>query len=317
MRSAARQARHPSSGRRPPPSSSRHFFAFTFAFAFVHPSVIMSWLWSSAPPSDELDSSPGREDISFDPYASSSGTAGDFGTAFGDDFDGSSSNPAPSDSFDIYAAPSGPSFETDSSYTTPSLDTSAFPSDASASAAPAIDFGSMGRINPSVLSPRAALRTPRSADGVDYVFAEDYRQFRKKSGTEQLTYLAGSSYLTGAVIGGSRGFYDAMRASAGKGAKLKLNAVLNGAGKRGAALANTFGALALAFSLSESALYNYTSDETLGNYAAAGAAAGALFKSTRGPRTAAVWAAAGAVTALGTVWASREGYYGRGLQGIL
>lgn len=161
------------------------------------------------------------------------------------------------------------------------------------------------------------MRAPRSSDAVDYVFAEDYRSFRKKSGTEQLTYLTGGSYLTGAIIGGSRGFYDAMRASAGKGTKLRLNAVLNATGKRGAIMANTFGVLALAFSLSESALYNYTSDETLGNYAAAGATAGALFKSTRGPRTAAVWAAAGAVTALGTVWASREGYYGRGLQGVL
>lgn len=277
----------------------------------------MSWPWSSAPPSDELEESPRREHISMDPYAASSSSAPDFGTAFGDDFDNAASNSAGADSFDIYAAPSGPSFESDSSFTTPSFNSPALPSDASAPAAPAIDFGSMGRINPSVLSPRAALRTPRSADGVDYVFAEDYRQFKKKSGTEQLTYLAGSAYLTGAAIGGSRGFYDAMRASAGKGAKLKLNAVLNGTGKKGAVLANTFGILALAFSLSESALYNYTSDETLGNYAAAGAAAGALFKSTRGPRTAAVWAAAGAVTALGTVWASREGYYGRGLQGIL
>lgn len=176
----------------------------------------------------------------------------------------------------------------------------------------------MGRINPSIVSPRSALRNRNTASGnVDYVFADDYKDVRKKSGAEQLTFLAGSSYLTGAVVGGSRGFYEAMRASAGKTTKLRLNAVLNGAGKRGAAMANAFGVLALGFSLSESAIYNYTNDETLGNYAFAGAIAGGIFKSTRGPRVAALWAAAGAVTALGTVYASREGYYGRGLQGIL
>lgn len=260
----------------------------------------MSWLWSSAPSTDEANPEPPAEELSLDPYATD--LPSDFTSAFDDDFD---TTAAPADSFDIYASPT-PSFAPDSSFE---------PSFAPSSAAPAIDFGSMGRINPSVLSPRSLGTRP--SDNVDYVFADDYRAFRKKSGTEQLTYLTGGSYLTGAVAGGSRGFYDAMRDSAGKAAKLRLNAVLNGTGKRGAAMANTCGILALGFCLSESLLYNYTGDETLTNYAAAGAAAGALFKSTRGPRTAAVWAAAGAVTAIGTVWASREGYYGRGLQGIL
>ena len=259
----------------------------------------MSWLWSTEPPSDEASPGP-AEELSSDPYAA--GSPSHFASAFDDDLDASTPQ---ADSFDIYSsAPTGP-FSPDA-FDTP------LPSPSSA---PAIDFGSMGRINPSVLSPRSLRARP--SDSVDYVFAEDYRAFRKKSGTEQLTYLAGGSYLTGAVIGAGRGFYGAMRDSAGKAAKLRVNAVLNGTGKRGAVMANTFGVLALAFCLSESVLYNYTSDENLTNYAAAGAAAGALYKSTRGPRTAAIWAAAGAATAIGTVWASREGYYGRGLQGVL
>lgn len=277
----------------------------------------MSWIWSSSPPSDEpLDSStnPGSEEISIDPYSpafpsenTGSTTTESFGTAFSDDIDysASPSGPSAADSFDIYAPQPPTSFSTS-------------PMDPISS--PSLDFGGMARINPNVVSPRNVLRPRGPGDAsptVDYVFADDYKDMRKKSGAEQLTFMAGSAYLTGAILGGSRGFYEALRASAGKPAKLRLNAVLNGSGKRGSALANAFGVLALGFSLSESALYNYTNDETLGNYALAGALAGGIYKSTRGPRVAAVWAAAGAVTALGTVYASRQGYYGRGLQGVL
>lgn len=174
----------------------------------------------------------------------------------------------------------------------------------------------MGRINPATVTPQAAWRK-RGASGVDYVFSEDYVDVRKKCATEQLTYLGGMAYLTGAAIGGTAGFVEGVRSSAGKASKLRINAVLNATGKRGALLANSMGVLALAFSLSESMIYNYTSDDTIGNYAAAGAAAGAIFKSTRGPRVAAIWAAAGAATAVGTIYASRQGVYGRGLQGAL
>lgn len=175
----------------------------------------------------------------------------------------------------------------------------------------------MRQIDPTLVSPGSSIRSRSAAPSVDYVFADDYKPFRKKSGTEQLTYLAGSAYLTGAVIGGSRGCYQGLAASVGKAPRLRLNAVLNATGKQGALLANTFGILALAFSLSESTIYNYTSDETVGNYALAGAAAGAIYKSTRGGRAAAIWSIGGAALALGTVYASREGYYGKGLQGIL
>lgn len=113
------------------------------------------------------------------------------------------------------------------------------------------------------------------------------------------------------------GMAQAIPESAGKPARLRINAVLNAVSKRGISLGNGCAILALAFSLSESALYNYTHDETVTNYAAAGAMAGALFKSTRGVRTAGIWGAGGAALALATVYASRKGYYGRGLQGVL
>lgn len=266
----------------------------------------MSWPWSSPPPSDE-PLTPARETISEDPYAPSPNS--DFGTAFDDDLPSTSPRPS-TDSFDFYSPQSD-------AFSSPSFPTSFEPPAPPSSQSPSLDFRTMRQIDPALISPGSSIRSRSTAPTVDYVFADDYKSFRKKSGTEQLTYLAGSAYLTGALIGGSRGCYQGLAASVGKPPKLRLNAVLNATGKQGALLANAFGVLALAFSLSESAIYNYSSDETMGNYALAGATAGALYKSTRGGRVAAIWAVGGAALALGTVYASRRGYYGHGLQGIL
>lgn len=248
---------------------------------------------------DEAEPLP-QNDISIDPYADPyastlpTGTDSSFGTAFTDDTDATPQEP----SFDIYSAPIAPP-----SFGAPPTEES-----------PSVNFSTLGRIDPTILSPRSQMNR---APSVDYVFAEDYKDVRKKSGTDQLTYLAGTGYLLGAGLGGTAGAFTALKSSAGKPTKLKINALLNGAGKTGARMANTFGVLALVFSLSESALYNYTNDETLANYAAAGAAAGALFKSTRGVRVAGVWGLGGMALSVGAIWASRQGYYGRGLQGVL
>lgn len=268
----------------------------------------MSWPWSTAPPPAE-EPLLSTTDPTPDPYAAPS----DFGTAFGDDLLSTSTDAAPpTDSFDFYTPPPPTSFPLSDPLSPPPA-----PTPPSSSSTPTLDFNAMRRINPSQISPRASLNTSPAAPGIDYVFSDDYKPFRKKCATEQLTYLTGGAYLTGALIGASSGCVEALRASAGKSSRLRLNAVLNASGKRGAVMANALGVLALAFSLSETAVYNYTSDETMANYALAGGAAGAIYKSTRGVRVAGVWAMGGALVALGTVYASREGWYGRGLQGVL
>lgn len=275
----------------------------------------MSWLWSSPPTEDETGASsetysPLPFETSFDPSATSTSTetVDEFGSAFSDDIDltppEKDTNPVShDDDLDF-----GNSQTTNFPFSAPgSLSPNNEP-------VPSIDFSSMNRIDPSVLSTHPSLR---STPGVDYVFADDYNEIRKKSPAEQLTFTAGSAYLTGGLTGAAIGLATALPASAGKPARLRINAALNAISKRGMSMGNTFGVLALTFSLSESILYNYTNDETMANYAGAGAMAGALFKSTRGIRTAASWGVGGACLALATVYASRQGYYGRGLQGVL
>lgn len=280
----------------------------------------MSWLWSQAPSEDETLSpssdpfAPSSFHSSPDTSTDASANADPFGSAFTADIDLSPpeqstssetesrySSSAPSSSFD-FTTPPPPSFGADPI------------SSSDQQSSPSINFSTFGRINPSVISANPGFQTQPS---VDYVFADDYKDVRKKSSTEQLTYLTGGSYLLGSLAGASIGMAQAIPESAGKPARLRVNAILNAVAKRGTNLGNACGVLALAFSLSESALYNYTQDETIVNYAAAGAISGALFKSTRGIRPAATWGLAGACLALGTVYASRRGYYGRGLQGVI
>lgn len=267
-------------------------------------------MWSNAPPEDETTTpdiyAPTSLNTSIDASSQNAIDASDaFGTAFTDDID---LTPPENDSKvkDTYLDP-GVGNSTDFSVDpTAGLNAS--------SPTPSFNFSTLNRIDPSVISARPSFQ---SSPGLDYVFADDYNEVRKKSAAEQLTFLAGSSYLVGGITGVSLGLARAIPESAGKPLRIRLNAVLNAVAKRGTSFGNSCGVLALAFSLSETALYNYTQDETLTNYAAAGAIAGALYKSTRGIRMAGIWGVGGACFALGTVYASRRGYYGKGLQGLL
>eukprot|EP00179_Madagascaria_erythrocladioides_P004791 CAMPEP_0198317280 /NCGR_PEP_ID=MMETSP1450-20131203/6804_1 /TAXON_ID=753684 ORGANISM="Madagascaria erythrocladiodes, Strain CCMP3234" /NCGR_SAMPLE_ID=MMETSP1450 /ASSEMBLY_ACC=CAM_ASM_001115 /LENGTH=268 /DNA_ID=CAMNT_0044020469 /DNA_START=51 /DNA_END=857 /DNA_ORIENTATION=- len=166
-------------------------------------------------------------------------------------------------------------------------------------------YGSLGRTN-SV--------TGRS---LDYVFAEDFDEVRKKGWGEQMVYLTGASYLTGATVGCTWGLVEGLRGSVGKTRRLRANAVLNSMGKRGALIGQSMGVLALVFSGMESIMYHYTRDDTALNYVAAGAGAGLLFKSTKGLRAAGQWGVGIACVTTGLVYASRQGYYGRSVRGIL
>lgn len=297
----------------PPPKSSSPLRLANLCRCFSPSLTAMSWMWSTPPPDDEP--------VNPDPYASafeqsSSSPNSAFGSAFSDDIDitpptSSHQSADPLLSSDHSASSLSP-------YALPPSHSSSYSSSSSPSSSndpsspPSLDFGTLSRINPSVVAPGGLARP-----SVDYVFADDYKDVRKKSPAEQLTFLAGSAYLLGTAVGSALGLSEALPASRGKPARLRLNAALNAVAKRGAGLGNSAGVLALAFSLSETVIYNYTSDETVVNYAAAGAMAGALFKSTRGLRVAGVWGAGGAAVALATVYATRQGYYGRGLQGIL
>ena len=127
-----------------------------------------------------------------------------------------------------------------------------------------------------------------------------------------MTYYTGAGYLVGAATGGARGAVAALAPppptagaplpSSGS-TRLLVNRVLNGGGRAGRGAANALGALGLFFAASESGLAAAAGGRgpdwapTL----SAGFATGALFRSPRGPRAAAVAGAVGAAASLGLV----------------
>jgi hypothetical protein len=102
----------------------------------------------------------------------------------------------------------------------------------------------------SYTNPMYGLSGPK---GAEYIFADD-NQARKMSWADRSTWLWGGAWLTGGVIGttwgGLKGLRDAER---GLPWKLRLNACLNGAGRKGGRVANGLGALVLLYSGVETA----------------------------------------------------------------
>uniref|UniRef100_A0A6T9YNV7 Mitochondrial import inner membrane translocase subunit TIM23 n=1 Tax=Erythrolobus madagascarensis TaxID=708628 RepID=A0A6T9YNV7_9RHOD len=183
------------------------------------------------------------------------------------------------------------------------------------SSAPSLNYGNLGAIRG--LGASGAFGGGYDSDSLDYLFNEDFLDYRKKTWGEQMTYLGGVSYLTGSLAGGAYGFAEAARASRGKSAKLFVNAALNSVGKRATVAAQGMGVCAIMFSAFESIIYRYRNDDLPENYLAAGALSGMLYKSTRGLKTASLWGVGLASIGCGMVYASRQGMYGSRVQGLL
>ena len=212
---------------------------------------------------------------------------------------------------------------------------------------PRVDFSNLDRIQAETVAPALGIyATPRGKSGeVDYLFAEEYHEYRHKSWGEQLTFWAGVSYLGGAIIGGSLGFREGIQkgnemvaelvspvTGAGGGpkaatslsvshvskAKLRLNALLNAVGRRGGRMGNAAGVLAIMFSGFESFLHWLRDDvDDSWNYIGAGALTGALYKSTAGLRAVSMWSAGLATVGLVGLYGARRGVYGRRLRQLL
>ncbi len=110
---------------------------------------------------------------------------------------------------------------------------------------------------------------------------------------ERMFLYSGTSYLSGILTGGVYGGRTGYKAAPSPKFWIRLNSLMNGAGKMGSKWGNNAGVIALMYSLSESALDHFEVEQHLGGHAAtnpvlAGAVSGLLYKSTAAPRTAAL-----------------------------
>ncbi|CDK26739.1 unnamed protein product [Kuraishia capsulata CBS 1993] len=103
--------------------------------------------------------------------------------------------------------------------------------------------------------------------------------------SDDLCYGTGTLYLLGLGVGGAYGLSEGINAIP-KGenvpGKLKLNTILNHVTKRGPFLGNSAGVLALSYNLINSSLDAFRGKHDDLNSLAAGALAGALYKSSKG-----------------------------------
>tara|TARA_B110000967_G_scaffold193191_1_gene220505 strand:+ start:1794 stop:2690 length:897 start_codon:yes stop_codon:yes gene_type:complete len=139
------------------------------------------------------------------------------------------------------------------------------------------------------------------SDSPEFLFDEE-RGMKRRSWSENLTFLTGVGYLGGTLAGGGMGAYRGIVGpSAGaqsvgnESRRLLLNRVLNTGGAKGAALGNTWGCIGLYYAAIESLAGYYLDQEyPVITAIAAGAGAGSVFKSMQGPRAMAVYGVVGA-----------------------
>ena len=123
-----------------------------------------------------------------------------------------------------------------------------------------------------------------AASQPDFLFPENYDEMYRRSWGDRLTYHIGCGYLAGLVGGGFTGVAEGLRSSAGERQRIRINAVLNAAGKKGPAWGNGVGCLGMMFSAFETVAFNVRGTDDLLNVAGAGALAGGIYKSTAGLR---------------------------------
>ncbi|KAE9619013.1 hypothetical protein Lal_00047928 [Lupinus albus] len=135
----------------------------------------------------------------------------------------------------------------------------------------------------------------------ELLFSEEASKTHRSWG-ENIQYYAGCGYLSGAVIGGSKGTVEGLRAAEkGESLKLRLNRVLNSGGQTGRRFGNSVGVLGLIFAGLESGMIHFRGRDDLVNSAIAGLGTGALYRAASGPRSAAIAGAIGGISAAAAV----------------
>ncbi|CEI89650.1 hypothetical protein G6F70_000672 [Rhizopus microsporus] len=138
---------------------------------------------------------------------------------------------------------------------------------------------------------------PMSLQGLDFLQIEDSAPVGSSSGftpsrgwSDDLCYGTGTTYLAGLTLGGAYGMAEGLKKSSGA-FKVRLNTTLNTITRRGPGVGNAVGVIAMVYNGTNSLIgYTRGTHDTL-NSVAAGGIAGAIFKSTAGPRAAGISAA--------------------------
>ncbi|KAI8991623.1 Tim17/Tim22/Tim23/Pmp24 family-domain-containing protein [Mycotypha africana] len=119
--------------------------------------------------------------------------------------------------------------------------------------------------------------------------------------SDDLCYGTGTSYLAGLTLGGAFGLAEGLKKSSGSpNMRVRLNTTLNSITRRGPGLGNSIGVIAMIYNGATAVIDASRGKHDIFNSVAGGALAGGLFKSTAGPRAAAV--SAGVCAGVAGAW---------------
>jgi import inner membrane translocase subunit TIM23 len=119
--------------------------------------------------------------------------------------------------------------------------------------------------------------------------------------SDDLCYGTGTTYLAGLTLGGAFGMAEGLKKSAGApNMKVRLNTTLNSITRRGPGIGNSLGVIAMVYNGTTAMIDASRGQHDVFNSLAGGALAGALFKSTAGPRVA--LASAGVCAGVAGAW---------------
>lgn len=130
----------------------------------------------------------------------------------------------------------------------------------------------------------AASHPPKPDQRLEYLFEDEYVANGPSWGA-RICYGAGITYLSGLAVGGTWGLLDGLRNPAGTTRRLRINCILNACTARGPFVANNIAMLALLYNLIHGGVIKLRDGRyDLVSSVASAAAAGVLYKSTRGLR---------------------------------
>lgn len=162
-------------------------------------------------------------------------------------------------------------------------------------------------LDPTQLHPAAGI----NQDTLDYLHLEEsalsdlpggQSALPSRGWSDDLCYGTGTSYLIGLTTGGAWGLAEGLQKNPPTmPPRLRLNGVLNAITRRGPFLGNSAGVVAMVYNGINSTIGYYRGKHDITNSVLAGAASGAIFKSTRGLKPMAI--SAGIVASVAGTWA--------------
>merc|ERR1719424_1199607 len=167
------------------------------------------------------------------------------------------------------------------------------------------DYLSTGGMRPlEILAPGAAPRPVAAPRSRDELMLENYgRQFGEK-----MTYSIGLMYGLGLLSGGSYGILQGLR-KGGATNKLFVNSLLNSCSRHGPGMGNQAAIITMFYVSFNNVISWARGADDLGNAAASGAIAGALYKAAgRSYESMGKYAAVSAVCFTGVDFTMRNGY---------